>query len=502
MKNFVVILSFICYIASISSSAQHLASPPNIILILSDDQDIELHGMHPLQQTLQLFKMFGSQFTHAFTTSPICCPSRASLLSGQYAHNHKTFNNSLNGGCNGEHWREKFEPRALPVLLKQHNYQTFYAGKYLNQYKGAEVPPGWQEFHGLHGNSRYYNYTLRENAQNVSYTDTYLTDLLTERAANFIRNAIRKKPVQQPFFAMIAPPAAHEPFTPAPRHAGSFADVYALRTPSFNVPHKDKHWLVGSSKHLSNAAVSTIDTYFQKRWETLLSVDEMMTTLVAVLNETQSLANTYIIYTSDNGYHLGQFAQPFDKRQPYETDIKVPLLVMGPDVPKNQFIHIPVSLLDLAPTILEWAGILVPDYMDGRSFKEELVAANKNLTLQTTMHERTLLIEYWGEGNDETFNPLCPWQRQDHLSQCSPVAECHCQDAWNNTYGCVRDFRYNLDRIYCEFQDTEHFVEVYDLSEDPYQLTNIVNDILPIEQATYSILLDKLRKCAGKKCSE
>lgn len=227
-----------------------------------------------------------------------------------------------------------------------------------------------------------------------------------------------------------------------------------IRTNYLNYP-LDKHWLVGSGQSLSNNTILTIDEYFQKRWESLLSVDEMMKALVAVLNETQCFQNTYIIYTSDNGYHLGQFAQPFDKRQPYETDIKVPLLVLGPHVPANQIINLPVSLLDIAPTILEWAGLSVPEYMDGRSFKSELLNAHSmNLTLQP-FTQRTLLIEYWGEGNDNTYNPLCPGQRSDHLAQCTLVAECHCQDSWNNTYACVRDFRYNLNRIYCEFQDSE-----------------------------------------------
>ncbi|KAH8385796.1 hypothetical protein KR093_006033, partial [Drosophila rubida] len=499
------LLNFILRITWLFSYAQDSTSPPNIILILSDDQDVELHGLHPLQQTMQFFNMHGSRFTRAFTSTPICCPSRASLLSGQYAHNHKTYNNSLNGGCNGQLWREQFEPQALPVLLQKNNYQTFFGGKYLNQYKGTAVPPGWNEFYGLHGNSRYYNYTLRENEKNVSYTDTYLTDLLITRAAEFLRRTVRKEPAgKQPFFVMIAPPAAHEPFTPAPRHAGSFADVSALRTPSFNAPDRAKHWLVGSSQHLSQATIFTIDEYFQKRWEALLSVDEMVTSLVTILNETQCLANTYIIYTSDNGYHLGQFAQPFDKRQPYETDIKVPLLIMGPDVPKSQLIQIPVRLLDLAPTILEWAGISVPDYMDGYSFKKELNGAYKNKTLDVINHERTLilLIEYWGEGNDDTYNPLCPGQRHDHLAQCTPAVECRCQDAWNNTYACIRDFRFNLDRIFCEFLDNDHFEEAYDLAEDPYQLKNIVNDLFPIEKATYRILLKKLVKCAGKECSD
>ncbi|XP_034490207.1 N-acetylglucosamine-6-sulfatase-like isoform X2 [Drosophila innubila] len=467
MINLLLILSLVWSVLSVNQ--QH-STPPNILLVLSDDQDTELHGLHPLHQTMQLFSMYGTQFSNAFTSTPICCPSRASLLTGQYAHNHMTFNNSLTGGCNGQLWREKLEPRALPALLQKHGYQTFFAGKYLNQYKGDKVPPGWHEFHGLHGNSRYYNYTLRENTKNVSYTDTYLTDLLSERAAAFFRNTAQKER-QKPFFAMISPPAAHEPFTPAPRHAGSFAHVLALRTPSFNAP---------------------------------VTVDEMMTNLVAVLNETQYLRNTYIIYTSDNGYHLGQFAQPFDKRQPYETDIKVPLLILGPGVPASVKLHIPVSLLDLAPTILEWAGLSVPDYIDGRSFKDDLLRVNVNVqnmnnTLQP-YHQRTLLIEYWGEGNDDTYNPLCPGQRSDHLAQCTLVAECHCQDSCNNTYTCVRDFRYNLDRIYCEFQDFENFVEAYDLARDPYQLHNIGFDLLSIERAMYGILLKNLTKCASKAC--
>lgn len=149
-----------------------------------------------------------------------------------YAHNHETINNSLSGGCNSDHWRSEVEPRALPVLLQKGGYHTFFAGKYLNQYKGYKVPPGWTDFYGLHGNSRYYNYTLRENAQNVSYTDDeYLTDVLRDKTLDFLNaNAGRKKP----FFAMIAPPAPHAPFTPAERHREAYADVKAPRTPNFN----------------------------------------------------------------------------------------------------------------------------------------------------------------------------------------------------------------------------------------------------------------------------
>ncbi|ALC48678.1 CG18278 [Drosophila busckii] len=416
----------------------------------------------------------------------------ASILTGQYAHNHRTINNSISGGCNGQFWRHTSEPQALPVLLQRHGYRTFFAGKYLNQYEGAEVPPGWQQFYGLHGNSRYYNYTLRENAHNVSYTDTYLTDLLSERAVEFI-----KSNGSSPFFAMIAPPAAHAPFTPAPRHAGAFALVHALRTPSFNAPAEDKHWLLSSGDKLDNVTVARIDKYFQQRWETLLAVDELVANVVAALNATSVLNNTFIIYASDNGYHMGQFAQPFDKRQPYETDTRVPLLIRGPGVPAGEYAHMPVSLLDLAPTMLEWVGLQAPSHMDGRSFGAQLQSPPP---VNAAQLERTLLIEYWGEGNDDTYNPECPQQRSDHLAQCTPQAQCHCQDAWNNTYACVRDFRYKLNRIYCEFRDHENFVEAYDLYEDPYQLRNIANDLLPIERALYGIQLRKLSKCVGNKC--
>ncbi|XP_064551662.1 N-acetylglucosamine-6-sulfatase-like isoform X1 [Drosophila montana] len=499
MIKVLVRISFVLYFYHAFGFMQILPAP-NVLLVLSDDQDVELHGLYPLQQTSKLLSKYGTQFTNAFTSTPICCPARASLLTGQYAHNHRTINNSLSGGCNGPYWRKMFEPRSLPTLLQKHGYQTFFAGKYLNQFKGAEVPNGWDEFYGLHGNSRYYNYTLRENTKNVSFTDIYLTDLLRDKAAAFIRNSTMNHH-PKPFFAMVSPPAAHAPFTPAPRHEGVFPHVRALRTPSFNAPDKNKHWLVRSAQHLSNDSVFTIDKYFQRRWETLLAVDEMMVTLITVLNETQCLENTYIIYTSDNGYHLGQFAQPFDKRQPYDTDIKVPLLIRGPGVPAGRLMDMAVSLVDLTPTILEWAGLPVPNYIDGRSFKSELSQVHQTNKKQQFSKQRILLIEYWGEGNDDTYNPACPGNRTDHLAQCTPDADCHCQDSWNNTYTCIRDFRYNLDRIYCEFRDTENFLEAYDLHQDPYQLKNIVYDLLPMERALYGLLLQNLTKCTGKTCN-
>ncbi|KAH8285490.1 hypothetical protein KR054_009939, partial [Drosophila jambulina] len=473
---------------------------PNILLILTDDQDVELRGMFPMADTVQLLGLGGALFHNAFTPTPVCCPARASLLSGMYAHNHGTRNNSKSGGCYGTHWQRVLEPRALPAILQQHGYNTFYAGKYMNEYRGEDVPRGWNEFYGLHGNSRYYNYTLRENAENVYYEATYLTDLLSNRTADFLQKATQPAGSEnrRPFFAMVAPPAAHQPFTPAPRHEGVFAKVKAVRTPSFNHPKEDKHWLVRSSRRLPNETIKTIDSYFRMRWETLLAVDEMVANLVDVLNDSQSLDDTYIVYTSDNGYHVGQFAQPFDKRQPYETDIRIPLLIRGPGIAPESHVHTAVSLVDLAPTILAWANVSTPAYMDGQSFHELLSSDTDGVALRS--FPRSLLIEYWGEGNRNTYNPECPWSEQDGLAQCTLEADCHCQDAWNNTYACIRSIRYRDHRIYCEFRDNENYLESYDLQLDPHQMTNIAYDLLPIERALYSLRLKNLTRCSGHSC--
>uniref|UniRef100_A0A1B0GQP8 Sulfatase N-terminal domain-containing protein n=2 Tax=Phlebotomus papatasi TaxID=29031 RepID=A0A1B0GQP8_PHLPP len=116
---------------------------PNIILILTDDQDVVLNGMLPMTNVQELLAKEGATFINAFTSSPICCPSRASLLSGRYAHNHATINNSVSGGCYGSFWKEVIEKTTLPVMLEKRGYETFFAGKYLNDYKSTEVPPGW-----------------------------------------------------------------------------------------------------------------------------------------------------------------------------------------------------------------------------------------------------------------------------------------------------------------------------------------------------------------------
>uniref|UniRef100_A0A182UR75 Sulfatase N-terminal domain-containing protein n=1 Tax=Anopheles merus TaxID=30066 RepID=A0A182UR75_ANOME len=422
----------------------------NFLVIVTDDQDIMLNGM--------------------FTTSPICCPSRSSILTGKYAHNHQTKNNSRSGGCYGRVWRETIEPAALPVWLSQAGYDTFFAGKYLNEYFSANIPPGWSQWFGLHGNSRYYNFTVTENGEVATYTNEYFTDYLDTKTVNFLKN-LR---ADRHFFAMVTPPAPHAPFTSADRHKDLFPNVKAIQTPNFNISSTplQKHWLLTMEPStLPLKFLDEMDTIHRKRWQTLMAVDNMVENIVNILR---------------------QFSQAYDKRQPYETDIRVPLFVRGPTIKPKAVQKSAVALLDIVPTILQLANLELPSFLDGQP-----------LPLQSdedVLIERQLLVEYWGEGSLETYNPECPWAAQDRLQLCTVDAACHCQDAWNNTYNCVRHLATDLNFIYCEFKDNQNFVEAYNIANDLYQMKNIGFEILPSIRAKYSLAIQNLTACVGHTC--
>lgn len=436
------------------------------------------------------------QLSLQFTSSPICCPSRASILTGRYAHNTQTFNNSKAGGCYSNEWVEKHEPTSFPARLKQAGYETFFAGKYLNEYYSEQVPVGFDSFFGLHGNSKYYNYTLNENGKLVKYgeaADEYLTTVVKVKGLEFIKQQSSAKP----FFAMFSVPSAHAPFTPEEKFKDFYKNATIPRTKNFNVGAKPfkKHWLMTMEPEtLSEKVIDTIDNFYHRRLETLLSVDDLVEEIVQQLSNQKILDETYIVFTSDNGYHLGQFAMPFDKRLPYETDIRVPLIVRGPNVPANVTLASPVLLIDLAPTILNWAKAPTNDEdFDGQSFDSFLIQEEKGVA-------RQMLIEYWGEGNSDTYSSECHYRKSQRLSGCTLQAECKCQDSWNNTYSCVREITEGSNFIFCMFRDREEFQEAYDLESDEQQLENIGFDILPSMQAHYQIMIENLQNCAGTSC--
>ncbi|XP_067215474.1 N-acetylglucosamine-6-sulfatase-like isoform X3 [Linepithema humile] len=450
----------------------------------------------PMTNTLNLIGRQGITFTNCFVASPICCPNRASILTGRYQHNHLTVNNSIAGGCNSIQWQQLREPATFAALLRNiAGYKTFYAGKYLNEYGSKRVgganhvPIGWDWWAGLVGNSKYYDYLLSINGTERKHGNTagdYLTDVISNLAADFIKGYSQN----QPFLMVLAPPAPHAPFTPADRHNDKYNGTKAKRTPNFNTAvNQDKHWLVrrGPSP-LPDSVLPQLDKIYRKRWETLLAVDELVKNVHELLEERNLLNNTYFIYTSDNGYHIGQFSMPMDKRQPYETDIRVPLLVSGPGIDPSR-ISAPVSSVDIFATVLDIADVEYPS--DGTT----LFKTKRNLS-----QDRTVLIEYRGERSKNVPSSGCPSDSDLNVTLCIKEMACKCQDAANNTFSCIRRVSLNFNNIFCVFEDNQKFIEAYNLNVDEYQMINIGYTMKKQLRHRFRKRLKRMAICQDAEC--
>jgi N-acetylglucosamine-6-sulfatase len=383
------------------------ATDPDIIMILTDDQDVQLGEIDYMPNVQKLLAQQGTSFSNHLVPLSLSCPSRTTILRGQYPHNTGVLTNALPDGGFEKAYAEGLESATMATALHNAGYRTVLLGKYLNGYpdttSSTYIPPGWDEWYSPSAGNPYaeYNYTLNQNGTPFVYGSTpadYLTDVIHAKAVDFIKRASTNP--YQPMFVYFATYAPHSPYTPAPRHASLFPNVKAPRPPSFNEPDVSaKPDYISGRPLLGPVEIAAIDEDYRNRLRALQAVDEAVADIVATLSATGRLANTYIFFTSDNGYHMGEHRLLPGKYTPYETDLHVPLIVRGPGVPAGFVRDEITGNLDLAETFAEIAGIPPLPFSDGRSLKGLISSTSPSAWRQA------FLLEEFNQGEVVVTDP-------------------------------------------------------------------------------------------------
>ena len=480
LLGLVAIAAVVVAVVLLTSPGQKVqrSSRPNVVFVLTDDLSMNLLRYMPHVQAMEAH---GMTFTDYFVSDSLCCPSRSSIFTGNFPHDTHVFTNFGREGGFRTFYARGEEQHTFAVALQRAGYLTAMMGKYLNGYMenagggnhadgqtsnvpATHVPPGWNEWDVAGWGYPEFNYTLNQNGDLHFYghhRSDYLTDVISREGTDFIDKAANSG---KPFFLELATFAPHSPYTPAPRNAHDFRGLLAPEPPNYDrLPTDPPRWLSG---HLPLTFQQTvqIDKAFRRRAQAVQAVDRMIGVVEKTLEDQGIARNTYIVFSSDNGLHTGEYRLLPGKLTAFDTDIRVPLVVIGPGVPAGVKTNAVAENVDLAKTFAQIGGTTVPS--DGHS----------------------LLALWHGHRADRWRNAALIEHRGPHLAFADPDYQ---QPASGNptTYEAIRTRAF----LYVEYIDGER--EFYDLSADPFELHNLASLLTAAQAQQLHLELLGMKHC-------
>jgi arylsulfatase A-like enzyme len=433
--------------------AEAVSAKPDIVYIFTDDMEASLVDVMPTVKSQLAAK--GATLTQAYYNDPLCCPSRATMLTGRYAQNTKVVKNS-----HAQFYEAGNDTRTVALALDAAGYRTGLFGKYLNGYpsplSSSYVPPGWDRWVANIGGQVYLGQKYAVDGKVVRQPLTsYSTTFVSQQAVDFIKAT----PKGTPLFAWVSYHAPHLPLVPETRYADTFPTLKAPRSPAFNEADVSDKPAYVRKRGLVSA--SEIDSRYREMARTLLSVDDGVKAILDALRATGRLANAYIVFSSDNGWMQGEHRLAVGKGPPYDQSLRMPLIVRGPNVVTGAKLGHLVGNVDIGPTFAEWGGTSLAG-ADGRSFAPVLRA---------------------GGPAPGSWRQAYPLFFLDGSSTAS----------WPGYRG-LRSLRY----AYVEYSTGER--ELYDTAKDPYELNNIYDSAPDGLKSALASRTAKLASCARAAC--
>ncbi|HEX2894404.1 MAG TPA: sulfatase [Marmoricola sp.] len=477
----IVVVALLAALVGCSGSAPRkpVAQPPlppgdrpNIVFVLTDDLTADLVRFMPHVRAMQ---RDGMSFTNYSVTDSQCCPSRSSIFTGRYPHNTGVLTNDPPWGGYAKFQADQQDQSTFAVALHNAGYRTGFMGKYLNGYhpgsstrQADPVPPGWDEWDGVGWGYNEYNYDIAHNTTTKHYghrPQDYLTTVLQHRATDYIGSVAHSG---QPFFLEVASFTPHMPYVPAPQDTHAFKNLTAPRTAAWDtLPTNPPAWLA-SRAPLTDAQISGIDRRFRLRARDVLSLDRLLGAIEDALYSAGASKRTIVVFSSDNGYHLGQYRLTAGKMTAFDTDVVVPLVFTGPDIRPGTTNADVVQNIDLAPTFEQLAGLRPNRHtMDGSSLV--------GLLHQTGTHRGSAaLVEHHGQDNSPN-NP-----DNEGPDSANPPS-----------YEALRTATFTYVKY------TAGGAEFYDRRVDPFELNNIISQLSPQRRARLHHWLVEMSRCQG-----